>query len=246
MIKFFRHIRRSLINQNQMGKYFKYAIGEVLLVVIGILIALQVNNWNTERLDREAATNVLHRLIEDIEADYVRLNFIDSSYTANLENIRQAYDILAMDKIIDTVQLREVSFFSGADIKDVNSVRATFDEMISTGSIYKLNNDDLIAQTIEYYRLVDENTYQSREDRREFRTIFYGPELLDYWYIRSASKNTLEIAKKFFSDPNSDGYKRMVQSTNWSGGLISRGKNRNSLLIEKNRALKDLLEREIK
>ena len=49
MIKFFRHIRRSLINQNNMGKYFKYAIGEILLVVIGILIALQINNWNEGR-----------------------------------------------------------------------------------------------------------------------------------------------------------------------------------------------------
>jgi len=46
MIKFFRHIRKSLIEQNKMGKYFKYAIGEIILVVIGILIALQINNWN--------------------------------------------------------------------------------------------------------------------------------------------------------------------------------------------------------
>ena len=50
MIKFFRNIRHSLINQNKMGKYLKYAIGEIILVMIGILLALQVNNWNTKRL----------------------------------------------------------------------------------------------------------------------------------------------------------------------------------------------------
>ena len=49
MIKFFRHIRKSLIEQNKTGKYFKYAIGEIILVVIGILIALQINNWNESR-----------------------------------------------------------------------------------------------------------------------------------------------------------------------------------------------------
>ena len=46
MIKFFRKIRQNLLMENKTGKYFKYAIGEIVLVVIGILIALQINNWN--------------------------------------------------------------------------------------------------------------------------------------------------------------------------------------------------------
>ncbi|WP_144374453.1 DUF6090 family protein [Winogradskyella sp. PG-2] len=50
MIKFFRKIRQNLLMENKTGKYFKYAIGEIILVVIGILIALQINNWNQERL----------------------------------------------------------------------------------------------------------------------------------------------------------------------------------------------------
>jgi hypothetical protein len=49
MIKFFRKIRQNLLMENKTGKYFKYAIGEIVLVVIGILIALQINNWNQER-----------------------------------------------------------------------------------------------------------------------------------------------------------------------------------------------------
>jgi hypothetical protein len=51
MIQFFRKIRYSLMNQNQTGRYLKYAIGEIILVVIGILIALQINNWNETRKD---------------------------------------------------------------------------------------------------------------------------------------------------------------------------------------------------
>ena len=46
MIKFFRKIRQNLLLENKTAKYFKYAIGEIVLVVIGILIALQINNWN--------------------------------------------------------------------------------------------------------------------------------------------------------------------------------------------------------
>ncbi|MCO4822170.1 MAG: hypothetical protein KC469_08885, partial [Flavobacteriaceae bacterium] len=49
MIKFFRKIRYDLMEKNKTGKYFKYAIGEIILVVIGILIALQINNWNENK-----------------------------------------------------------------------------------------------------------------------------------------------------------------------------------------------------
>jgi len=55
MIKFFRNIRKSLISEGKTTKYMKYAIGEIILVVIGILIALQVNNWNEERKDLKEA-----------------------------------------------------------------------------------------------------------------------------------------------------------------------------------------------
>ena len=49
MIKFFRKIRQDLLKKNKTGKYLKYAIGEIVLVVIGILIALSINNWNENK-----------------------------------------------------------------------------------------------------------------------------------------------------------------------------------------------------
>ncbi|MBT8316904.1 MAG: hypothetical protein HKP59_04710 [Lutibacter sp.] len=51
MIKFFKKIRQNLLSEGKTGKYFKYAIGEIILVVIGILIALGINNWNENRKD---------------------------------------------------------------------------------------------------------------------------------------------------------------------------------------------------
>ena len=53
MIKFFRRIRKNLIMETEKtGKYFKYAIGEIVLVMIGILLALQINNWNEKRITK--------------------------------------------------------------------------------------------------------------------------------------------------------------------------------------------------
>jgi len=62
MIKFFRHIRKDLMETGKTGKYFKYAIGEIVLVVIGILIALSINNWNQNRLDQLDKKEILSKL----------------------------------------------------------------------------------------------------------------------------------------------------------------------------------------
>ena len=73
MIKFFRHIRKSLIEENKMGKYFKYAIGEIILVVIGILIALQINNWNEQKKIVEKEKQALTEIVSDLNAIIIRL-----------------------------------------------------------------------------------------------------------------------------------------------------------------------------
>ena len=78
MIKFFRHIRKNLLMENKTGKYFKYAIGEIVLVVIGILIALQINNWNEkEKLKAEEVKflkNFKQSLISDIDFNSFRFD----------------------------------------------------------------------------------------------------------------------------------------------------------------------------
>jgi len=74
MIKFFRKIRQNLLMENKTGKYFKYAIGEIILVVIGILIALQINNWNNNRIEHKIETNILSEILVNLEKDVINLN----------------------------------------------------------------------------------------------------------------------------------------------------------------------------
>jgi len=66
MIKFFRKIRYDLMEKNKTGKYFKYAIGEIVLVVIGILIALQINNWNDNRKLKAYEITILEEIKENL------------------------------------------------------------------------------------------------------------------------------------------------------------------------------------
>ena len=66
MINFFRRIRHKLIQESQFFKYLKYAVGEIILVVLGILIALQINNWNEDRINRDRETKILKEIREDL------------------------------------------------------------------------------------------------------------------------------------------------------------------------------------
>ena len=74
MIKFFRRIRGKLLSEGKTGKYFKYAIGEIVLVVIGILIALQINNWNESRKDYAKSRNYLSEILKDLKGDTTSFN----------------------------------------------------------------------------------------------------------------------------------------------------------------------------
>jgi len=73
MINFFRKIRKKLADDNKPLKYMRYAIGEIVLVVIGILIALSINNWNEWRKDREKEQKVLETLADNLERNSVIL-----------------------------------------------------------------------------------------------------------------------------------------------------------------------------
>jgi hypothetical protein len=69
MLTFFRHIRKSILGSGQAKRYILYSVGEILLVMIGILLALQVNNWNEQRKDRLKERVVLSQLKEDYQAN---------------------------------------------------------------------------------------------------------------------------------------------------------------------------------
>ncbi|WP_396637522.1 DUF6090 family protein [Maribacter sp. R77961] len=73
MIKFFRRIRKSLLSENKFSKYLLYAIGEIILVVIGILIALQINTWNEQRKDNVKEQEILKRLRKEFTSNRAQL-----------------------------------------------------------------------------------------------------------------------------------------------------------------------------
>jgi hypothetical protein len=86
MLHLFRFIRKDLIQVNNVKKYLLYAFGEILLIVIGILIALQIGNWNERRLDRIEERIILERIREEVGDHLGRL----SSQLKDLDYIKTA------------------------------------------------------------------------------------------------------------------------------------------------------------
>jgi hypothetical protein len=98
MIKFFRKIRYDLMEINKTGKYLKYAIGEIVLVVIGILIALSINNWNESRKQEQNLKIVYHLINNDLKKDNIEIDSI-------LFNLKKREKIL--DKVMSQTLTKE-------------------------------------------------------------------------------------------------------------------------------------------
>jgi hypothetical protein len=87
MNMFFRHFRQRMLKENRVSRYFLYAIGEIVLVVIGILIALQINNWNEGRKLAKVETALLEQLLEDAVADSAYFQTRKTLYTLQINTL---------------------------------------------------------------------------------------------------------------------------------------------------------------
>jgi len=147
MITLFRRIRQKLIDSGSITKYLLYAIGEILLVVIGILIALQVNNWNEERKDRSRADQYLTSLRMDLQEDLIMLQVgFDIAYDDSVELISQLQRLNENINQADTVKnilINEMDYYIRAP-RPFN--RKTYTTLLSTGDIGLLSDD--VAQRL--------------------------------------------------------------------------------------------------
>ena len=75
MIKLFQKIRKNLVAEGKTTKYFKYAIGEIVLVVIGILIALQINNWNEDQKKKKQLNSIYAIIEQNLKTDLINIKF---------------------------------------------------------------------------------------------------------------------------------------------------------------------------
>ncbi len=154
MIPFFRNLRKKFLKESRISRYLIYATGEILLVVIGILIALQVNNWNQNRKDRNLGTNYLSRIASDLRKDTTLLNqkiqLADQLSKGYLQFIKKMYETQRNKE--DYIRLFGTVEFN-VDELILNEI--AYAEMVNTGRLDLITDINIKEKLTEYYRQYD-------------------------------------------------------------------------------------------
>ncbi len=153
MIKFFRKIRQNLLMENKTGKYFKYAIGEIVLVVIGILIALSINNWNENRKKETLKNEYKTALINDYTKDTIQINARLLRNNLRIERINSIGDSIENGHFnnLESYYKLFINEFVGIRVTNVYNTNS-FNLLISSGKI-DLFDKDLRKELMELNRL---------------------------------------------------------------------------------------------
>ena len=179
MIKFFRKIRQNVLSEGKTGKYIKYALGEIILVVIGILIALQIHNWNEYRKQEVAEKEFLQGIKTDLKEDKEYINYIIQVFEPKIEAFNLLNNELpelyhenpkAVDSLFNMYFSSQRTFYpiSGSFQSAVsgNKINAFKDKVISS-SLIKLYNTT-------YARLIDNG--KTSDDRWDYLSRKYSHE----------------------------------------------------------------------
>jgi len=259
MIKFFRKIRYDLMVKNKTGKYFKYAIGEIILVVIGILIALQINNWNENRLKNQAIKTSLNSLIHDLNTEQNMLGGINNMHTFKFFSMQyllkmegsSPYDAIA-DRKGDIPPFKtnffwdkEIPEYYDKEFIDVTfSVmhravvypfsKSTLSELKSIGLYSKINPN--LKQKIDSYYVQMENNFNGKP---QSLAVDFQVSLAEDGFITTDTNKLADPISLLKNNPKRVGLvKRMIRESGWTVQSTIDLKARNEELIK-------LIEKEI-
>ena len=186
MIRFFKQIREELLKQKRVSRYIVYALGEIILIVVGILIAFSINNWQNNQEDRIKETAILKQLQTEFNSN---LKQLDNKIDIRKDIINGAIKLIAC---LDDPKLRIVD--SVNTYLMMTQSYPTFDPIIndlaSTGSLRLILNDSL-KQMLSYWT---SELVQVKEEENAwvlFRNEVYRPYIIKHYQLRTMESDDL-------------------------------------------------------
>ncbi len=190
MINFFRRIRKQLADDNKPLRYIRYAVGEIVLVIIGILIALQINNWSEIEKSKSESNRLLIVLKLDLEKDIQNFKSLQTEYNdwlLQIENI--------LDNVLggNTKKITEVDQLMAGRLSmnylSINKV--TYLDMFNSGRKLEFDNLEIVRDIKDYYQYADNQLIKLNSDNEEFYRL-----LMSYYGVRGINTLNRVIEKR--------------------------------------------------
>jgi hypothetical protein len=167
MIKIFRNIRKQLIKEGKAGNYFKYALGEIALVVIGILIALQINGWQQKVKESTLEDRYLKNLTLELKKDSIELTLNSIKLEEQARTKNPLLEILKEGKEKDS--LREFFNLQWRPIYPYTPLKSTYEEITNSSHLNIIKSDILRTEIVKLY-----NSYEDLEKDEDFLLQYFS------------------------------------------------------------------------
>lgn len=165
MITFFRTLRKRLLSENRFSKYLLYAVGEIVLVVIGILIALQINIWNDEAKQKKTEQDYYCRILEDLELDKERIQALSEDADKRILISKEL--LLELDSGNKDKKYILNKFLQAYRSAAYVPVDVTFKDLVSSGNVKLLTETEIKNSLIKFYNELEDKEAHLNENRDE-------------------------------------------------------------------------------
>ena len=249
MLRFFRTLRQRLLAENRTSRYLLYALGEIVLVVIGILIALQVNTWNEDRKNRQEGVALLKSLKSELAEDFSMMAYAIDRLERRKALADQLYQLLThqpQSVALDSALIVEALMRSGYIHKFVPPF-AAYNEIQNSGKLQLIPSDTIKKHLAHYKSRVEENLriespYETTLKDFEKKAVYFLAEipgsehrqLTERYSLINFSPAELSADQEFLS---------LLKQISYISAIELNLKE--ELLIPRLKALQDLIDKEL-
>jgi hypothetical protein len=246
MIKFFRKIRQKMLTESKFGKYLLYAIGEIVLVVIGILIALSINNWNENSKIRDSEIIYLNNIKRDLQLSITEMSqFIDrqNSLINSANTVLEHFNGMPVDDW-NIFNKHLVDIYTWESFYLIDN---TYQELSNSGNFAILSNDsiknDLLNLDLLYKKLKNSENHWRNDAEQTLHPGSYEKHDISSMsrnYVYQLSNGNMGVLGNLKEETFGDIFNDQKQKNGFAFAALNFGRM-NGLLLEMNKKCKKLI-----
>lgn len=235
MIGFFRRLRKLFLADGKFRQYLVYALGEILLVVLGILIAIQINSWYSDKADRKQERIYLEQYQHDLETNLIELDRVISKQQKTIKSADLLYEVHKGRKSVQPFDSLQYNILDVANYTLFMSEEGTINDILGSGNLSLIQNDSLrksivgwkhsLAHVREWEQLGKGNATEIRDlfiQKTRLYEDIYGEAFMDSLEIRAlindryflnlaaGKANSSEMLVRFYRDIQEDHLKLLA------------------------------------